>query len=583
MAAERTASGRPWRFREADPDQALAISQRHGLSEIVGRILALRGIGPGTTASFLEPRLRDWLPDPSHLLDLDHAADRLARAVLEREPVGIIGDYDVDGATSAALVTRYLRHFGLEPTVEIPNRLTEGYGASRTAFDRLAARGCRLVLTLDNGTTAFAALAHARGLGQEVVVVDHHAAEAELPEALAVVNPNRLDQDSPLGHLAAVGVVFVLLIGVNRRLRERHAVAAPNLPDILGWLDLVALGTVCDVVPLTGLNRALVRQGLRLTASGPTPGLEALAKVARLERITEAWHLGFALGPRINAAGRLGHSALGTRLLTARSDVEAGVLAERLEHLNRERQAIEQSLLAQAERAVRPQLEAGRSVLLAVGEGWHAGVLGIAASRLVERVNRPVFVIAMDGATGRGSARSVRGFDLGAAVIAARRAAILLEGGGHAMAAGLTVARERLADLEAFLAERIADAARTPEGLGDPLVIDGSLAVGGITVELATEIERVAPFGVGNPEPRFCLDDARVAQVRELRGGHLACTVVGAGGGWVKAIAFRCFDEPLGRFLRRADGPVRIVGRIKADRWRGQTRASFQIDDAAPA
>lgn len=582
MRVEGTATGRPWLLRDVDEAVALAICQRHGLPDIVGRVLAGRGLEPHEVPGFLEPRLKDCLPDPSHLLDLDAVARRLAVAVIDREPVGIIGDYDVDGATSTALAVRYFRALGVEPVVEIPDRLKDGYGANEGAFERLAEAGCRLVLTLDNGTTAFGPIAHAADQGQEVVVIDHHAAEERLPAALGVVNPNRLDQQSPLGHLAAVGVTFVVLIAVSRELR-RLAPATP-VPDLLAMLDLVALGTVCDVVPLTGLNRAFVHQGLRIAGRGGNPGLKALAEAAGVKgAISEAWQFGFALGPRINAGGRLGHSPLGWRLLATRDEDEAVRIAAHLDDLNRERQAMERRLLDAADAEAQRQLDSGRPVLVAAGEGWHPGVIGIVASRLMERYHRPVFVIGMENGTGKGSARSVPGFDVGAAVIAARQAGLLVHAGGHAMAAGLTVEQERLGAFADFLAERatgIDGKSAIPER---PLHLDGRLSVAGLGTALATDLARIAPFGAGNEEPRFCLEDARIVEWRDLSGGHVSCTLAGLASGRSRAIAFRCADTPLGGMLREPGTPLRLAGRIKLDRFNGETRTSFQIEDAAPA
>lgn len=582
MRIEGTATGRPWLLREVDERTALAICQHHGLPDIVGRVLAGRGVEPAAVPSFLEPRLKDCLPDPSHLLDLDRAARRLATAVVDREPIGIIGDYDVDGATSTALAVRYLRALGVEPVVEIPDRLEDGYGANAGAFDRLALAGCRLVLTLDNGTTAFEPLAHAAGQGQEVVVIDHHAAEERLPEALGVVNPNRLDQESPLGGLAAVGVTFVVLIAVSRELR-RLAPATP-LPDLLAMLDIVALGTVCDVVPLTGLNRAMVRQGLKVAGRAGNPGMAALAEAAGVRgTISEAWQFGFALGPRINAGGRLGHSPLGWRLLATDDTDEAVRIAAHLDDLNRERQAMERRLLEAAGEEAQRQLDAGRPVLVVAGQGWHPGVIGIVASRLMERCHRPVFVIGMENGIGKGSARSVPGFDVGAAVIAARQAGLLVHAGGHGMAAGLTIEEARLGAFRDFLAERGTGSDGRSAIPERPLHLDGTLSVAGLGTALATDLARIAPFGAGNEEPRFCLEDARIVQWRDLSGGHVSCTLAGLATGRARAIAFRCADTPLGGLLRQPGTPLRLAGRIKLDRYNGETRTSFQIEDAAPA
>ena len=573
-------SGRPWRFRPHDAALALALSQRLGLPEMLGRVLAGRGIGLGDAEAFLSPKLRHWLPDPSHLLDLDKAAARLADAVAAREPIGLIGDYDVDGATATALVARYLRALGVPVSVEIPDRLADGYGPNPAALDRLGAAGCRLIMTLDTGTTAHAALAHAPTHGQEVIVVDHHAAEAQLPPALAVVNPNRLDQESPLGHLAAVGVAFVALVALARELRARgHFRTAPE-PDLMALLDLVALGTVCDVVPLHGLNRAFVHQGLKVAASGANLGLVALAREAGLSALSDARQLGFVLGPRINAGGRTGRSSLGARLLMTESPQEAAGLAARLHGLNAERQRLEQEVLAGAWAEAERQLAGDPPLLVVAGPAWHAGVIGIVASRLVERCHRPVLVVAVTAGIGKGSGRSVPGFDLGAAVIAARQAGLLLQGGGHEMAAGLTVAEDALPALHEFLAERCAEATLAGPRGTMPYELDGALTVAGVGLDLLTALERVAPFGAGNLEPAFCLTDAHLLEAKPVGDAHVSCLLGSAAVGRLRAIAFRSLGTPLGQRLL-GGGSLRLVGRAKLDRWQDRREPGFTIEDAA--
>jgi len=577
VIVEGTVSGRSWRLRPADPARSAAIAQRHGLPEILGRVLAGRGIEPGEVPNFLEPRLKDVLPDPSHLADLDRVAARLADAVVAGERIGIVGDYDVDGATSTALAASWLAALGIRAEIVVPDRLADGYGANPAILRRLADAGCRLVLTLDNGTSAFEALAFAAAQGLEVIVVDHHAAEQELPPAYGIVNPNRPDQSSPLGHLAAVGVTFVVLAAAARELRRRRF--ARPLPDLLSLLDLVALGTVCDVVPLDGVNRALVRQGLKVAARGTRPGLVALARAAGIETVEQSWHLSFLLGPRLNAGGRLGEPMLATRLLLATEPAEAAALASRLNELNGRRQTLERSLTAAAEAAVQPQLDRDAPILLAAGEAWHPGVLGIVASRLVERFGRPAFVVGIQDGVAKGSGRSVPGVDLGALVIAAKQAGLLREGGGHAMAAGITASVDRLATFAAFAAERIG-----PIGLDEPepLELDGALAVAGVTPDLAQALDRLAPFGPGNAEPRFCLTDARIVELREVGRGHLACVIAGAAAGRIRGIAFRAGEGALAGALARRGEALRLAGRVKLERWRGEARVSFEIEDAAP-
>lgn len=582
MEIERSVLGRAWRMRDVDEALALAMAQRHGLPELVGRVLAARGVALEAVPGFLSPRLKDWLPDPSHLKDLDRAAERIATAVMGGERIGIIGDYDVDGATSTALATRYLRAVGIEVAFEIPDRIADGYGPNPRLLESLAGQGCRLVLTLDTGTTAFAALEAAQGLGLEVIVVDHHAAEERLPPAVAVVNPNRVDQASELKHLAAVGVAFVVLVAVTRCLRAAGFFKERPEPSLLSWLDLVALGTVCDVVPLHGLNRAFVFQGLRIAKGMDQPGLLALARSAKLEHIRDARQLGYVLGPRINAGGRIGRADLGARLLTTDVAAEAEALAARLEELNAERQAAERRLLDAAEREVEPQLKAELPVLLATGEGWHSGIVGIVASRLVERHHRPAIVLGLADGVAKGSARSVPGFDVGAAVIAARQTGLLLQGGGHAMAAGMTLAAEGLEAFRRFMLERFTVATGSPVAARRPLELDGAMTVNAAQAELALQLEQIAPYGPGNAEPRFCITDARVAQARVVGDGHVSCVLAGAMSGRVKAIAFRSAGSPLGAALLAGSGLLRVAGRVKLDRWQGREQASVEIEDAAP-
>ncbi len=574
-------SGRRWLWREADPAKVLAIAQRHGLAEILARILAARGVDTEAVPAFLRPRLRDWLPDPSHLLDLDRAVARLVEAVRRREPVGILGDYDVDGATAAALLGRYLRHLGCPIELRIPDRIRHGYGPHPELLRELASKDVRLVVTVDAGTTAFAPLAAARESGQEVIVIDHHSAEEELPPALAVVNPNRRDQRSPLRALAAVGVTFVLLVALNRALREEGMWRRREEPDLLGHLDLVALGTVCDVVPLEGLNRAFVAQGLKVAGRTRLPGLRALAARAGIETISAGWHLGFALGPRLNAGGRIGRSDLAARLLLAEGPEEAEPLAEELDRLNRRRQQLEQQVLEAALRQVEPQLAAGRTLLLARGRGWHPGVVGIVAGRLLERFGRPVFVLGEDDGVLRGSARSVPGFDVGEAVILARREGLLEAGGGHPLAAGVTLEADRWSAFERFLSARAEAGFAIGKPEPPPLRLDGMLAVSAIEPGLAKSLQRIAPYGPGNAEPRFCIADAVPVEARPVGERHVSCWLAGSDGRRVRAIAFRALDGPVGERLLAGRTRLWVAGKLRHEVWQGVERAGFEIEDVA--
>jgi single-stranded-DNA-specific exonuclease len=516
---------------------------------------------------------------------MDRAADRLARAILDGETVAVFGDYDVDGATSAALLHGFFKAVGAPLRLYIPDRLKEGYGPNAAALRRLRAEGAKIVVTVDCGISAHDALAAAADCGLEVIVVDHHVAEPRLPPALAVINPNRLDESGALGHLAAVGVAFLLVVAVNRRLRGLGAYgpARPE-PDLRRWLDLVALGTVCDAVPLHGLNRAFVAQGLKVMAARGNPGLTALCDVANLRSAPGAFHAGFLLGPRVNAGGRVGEAELGAVLLTSDDSEEARRIASRLDAYNQERRAIEAAITEEAIARTEQRLAAGALPLLvmAAAEGWHPGVIGIVASRLVERFHRPVFVVALANGIGKGSGRSVPGVDLGSAVIAARQAGLLVNGGGHKMAAGITVAADRLAELEAFLLDHVG---RQLAGVAPQptLGIDGGMAVGAARAELMTLIDRIGPFGVGNPEPRFAFPAARIAAADVVGDSHVRCFLTDTGGGRLKAVAFRSVGTPLGQALLQARGGVlHLAGHLRADEWRGPGEVQLVIEDAAP-
>ena len=588
LGIEHSLTGRRWAARLGDERLALAIAQRHGLPDAVSRLLAAREVDLEGVPDFLEPTLRKFLPDPLHLKDMDAAIARLVRAVQQSERIVVFGDYDVDGATSSALLLRFFRAVGGNIGVYIPDRRKEGYGPNAPALLKLKQQGTAVVVTVDCGVTAFEPLAEARRVGLDLIVIDHHQAEVALPEAIAVVDPNRIDDASPHKQMAAVGVAFLLCVGVNRALREAgwYTTERPE-PDLRQWLDLVALGTVCDVVPLTGVNRALVRHGLLVMAQRRNVGLAALADVARLKETPGAYHLGFMLGPRVNAGGRVGQADLGARLLSSDDPHEVGALAVRLDEFNAERRAIEREVLDQAigriEGLYGPDRKGLPSALVVESEGWHVGVIGIVASRLVERYGRPTFVIGMDGELGKGSGRSVRGVDLGAAVIAARQSGLLVNGGGHAMAAGLTVARSALPDLAKFLDERIAPQLGAAPAVRE-LGIDAALAPAAATQELVGMIERAGPFGAGNAPPRFALTSVRVNYAQPVGEGHVRCTLVGAERGRIDAIAFRASQTALGPALLDPARPVlHVAGALRIDRYGGRESVRLQIDDAAAA
>lgn len=598
LLSHRSVSGKQWRMRAVDERAALALSQREGLPDIVARILTGRGIGLEDSAKFLEPTLRDWMPDPGHLKDMDQAVARIIAAVETGETIAIFGDYDVDGATSSALLQRYFTALSAKTRIYIPDRMAEGYGPNAPALERLAREGATLAITVDCGTLAFDALEAAANAGLEMIVVDHHQAEPRLPKAAAVVNPNRLDEDSPVTHLAAVGLAFLLTVAVNRGLREAGWFTQKQMrePDLLSLLDLVALGTVCDVVSLTGLNRAFVAQGLRVMAGRRNVGLNALADVAKMESVPEAYHLGFILGPRVNAGGRVGQSDLGATLLATENRAEALEIAKRLDVFNTERKAIEADVQEQAIAEVERMADAKGtlpSAIVVAGEGWHPGVIGIVAGRLKERYDRPSLVIGFpDGyqQPGKGSGRSLTGIDLGSAIIAAHQAELLLAGGGHAMAAGLTIAADQVDAFRAFLIARVDKV--VAEGLGAPsLTLDAALSPSGATLELVETLSRLAPFGMGNPQPRFLLTGGRVTHADIVGTDHVRFTVQGretgskATGGAatrLKGIAFRVADEPLGQALLNAKGrSLALAGTIRLDEWQGRREVKLHLEDAA--
>lgn len=590
LGVEASVSGRRWRervsqSRVADERMARAIAQKLDLPEIVARLLAARGLDAETAPAFLEPRLRDALPDPAHLKDMEKAAARLADAVERGERIAIFGDYDVDGATSAALLFRYLAKLGAPPIVYVPDRMKEGYGPNAPALLKLGEQGAKVIVTVDCGILAHAPLAAAAAAGLHVIVVDHHAAEPALPPAYAAINPNRLDETSPHKTLAAVGVAFLLLVALNRELRKRGRFPAGSEPELLELLDLVALGTICDVVPLTGLNRVLVAQGLKVMARRRNTGIAALADVARVNEPMGTFHSGFLLGPRVNAGGRVGESTLGWRILASDDPIEAKQLAERLDVHNRERQAIEAEVLAQAVTRAQEQAARGRAVVTVAGRNWHPGVVGIVASRVVERIGRPACIVgivdSVAGAVGKGSGRSIAGADLGAAVIAAGQAGLLINGGGHKMAAGFTVAEDKIEAFADFVAERLAPAVAAAGGV-PALTVDATLAADGASRDLLAEMERLAPFGVGNAEPRLALTAARIGFVDPAGEAHLRVAIPLERGGRLKAIAFRAVGTPLGNaLLAHRGGALHLAGHLRADRWNGRDDVQFVIEDAA--
>lgn len=583
LDVRQSARGYAWqqRLEPRQENTALAMAQSHGLPDLVARVLAARGVEADEAERFLEPTIRDLLPDPATLTDMEATARRLAGAVREGERVAIFGDYDVDGAAASALLKRYLAHFGVEAEIYIPDRIFEGYGPNPEAMRDLAARAS-LIVTVDCGTASAAAIDAALAAGADVVVLDHHQVGEGFPASVPVVNPNRDDDMSGQGHLCAAGVVFLALVQTSKLLREAGHATKP--PDLLGLLDLVALATVCDVVPLTGVNRAFVTRGLIVARSQQNAGLAALAQAARIGEPLNTFHLGFAIGPRINAGGRIGDAALGSRLLATDSPAEAGEIAAKLDALNAERQAMEQAMLAEAMAQAEAELARGDgpAVLITESSDWHPGIVGLLASRLKDATRRPAFAIAFNpNGIGTGSGRSIAGLDLGRLVRAAGEAGLITKGGGHAMAAGITVERGRLGELRAFFENRAGEAVAEARR-DETLKIDGALSADAATLELIEVLERAGPYGAGHPQPVFALPHHQVTDVRMVGTGHLRVSLRSRAGGRLQAIAFRVADTDLGRMLGENRGSaLHVAGTLGANTWNGRTTPQLRIIDAA--
>jgi len=585
LGVARSANDNAWRERlsAAQTRAAMAISQTHGLPDVLARVMAARGVLPEAAPEFLEPSLKALMPDPSTLVDMDAAVTRVADAVQGARKIAIFGDYDVDGATSSAIFAKYLQALGLDPLIHIPDRIIEGYGPNGPAIEHLRHSGAELLVTLDCGSTSFEAFETAAKLDLDVVVIDHHQVGETLPEVRALVNPNRQDDLSGQGHLAAVGVTFLFLVGLNRELRRRGAFRGRQEPDLMALLDLVALGTVCDVVPLQGLNRAYVTRGLAVMHQRLNFGLTALSDAARVSGKPAPYHLGFLIGPRINAGGRIGDAALGARLLTTVDPHEARTIAERLDQLNSERQAMEALMLEQAGAEAAIAIEArDPAVLLTGSDDWHPGIVGLIASRLKEAHRRPAFAIAYDETgKGTGSGRSISGVDLGKAVRKAVDDGLLEKGGGHAMAAGLTVRREKTADLESFFNETLKDDVEAATANRE-VRIDAALTATGATLELLDLLEKAGPYGAGHSEPVFAFPAHRISFADVVGKGHVRATLASGDGTALKAICFKADDKPHGRMLLEGRGKsLHVAGTLSVDTWQGTPKVQLRILDVA--
>ena len=578
---KKSLGGNIWKAVPVDERKAELVAQRFALPLAVARIVAARGILPDDVPNFINPKLQNLMPDPFCLKDMEKAAQRIAEAIVQKQKIAIIGDYDVDGATSSSVLRLFLESVGVEPIIHIPER-DEGYGPSKQAFDEFAALGAELVITVDCGTTAFEPFEYAKSLNIPVIVLDHHEAEVKLPDVYAVVNPKRLDENNDypyLKYMAAVGVVFCAIVAINRELRQQNFFADNQEPNLMQWLDLVALGTVCDVVPLLGLNRAFVRQGLRIMSLRSNTGLRALIDKSGISESPSAFHLGYVLGPRINACGRVGEASLGNKLLCCKDDFQAGMLAEKLNDFNAQRKEIEAYVLLSAIEMLEgvPQ---EYPIAFVAGKDWHQGVVGIVAGKLKERYNEPAFVMSIEEDEVKGSARSVPGVDLGALIMAAKEKGILTKGGGHMMAAGFSLEEGKLEDFRKFAGEyvrqKLGDESITPV-----MEIDSTMDLLGANTAFAESLEMLEPYGAGNAEPKIVLERVRVTKSGIVGAGHVRCFLTSANGGSLKAMAFKVADTELGKSLLNPQGAIfDVAGMLRRDNWQGRNSVQFIIEDA---
>lgn len=573
--------GNLWNIASADDRNVELLSQKFNLPYIISKIMCLRGVGVDEVETFLSPKISNLMPDPYVLKDMQKAAERIADAIVNKQRIAVIGDYDVDGATSTSVLKLFLRSIGVEPDVHIPDR-EEGYGPSKQAIDNFKSKGAELLLTLDCGTTAFDPLEYAVSLGLDVIILDHHEAEVRLPKVHAVVNPKRLDEsdDYPsLKYMAAVGVVFLTIVAVNRELRKRNFYTAERSePDLKKWLDLVALGTVCDVVPLKGINRAYVGQGLKIMANRGNCGLTVLMDKANLSEAPTAFHLGYVIGPRINACGRVGDADMGNQLLCCESEYQAQLLVDKLNEFNVARKDIENHVLLSAIE----QLEGNPQeypIAFVYGNDWHQGVIGIVAGRLKERYNVPSFVMSIEKDEVKGSARSVPQVDLGTLIIAAKEKGIITKGGGHTMAAGFSLEEDKIEEFKKFVGEYVVEHIGG-EAITPVIDVDAVLDVGGATVDLADYLEQLEPFGAGNQEPKLMLSNVKIIKPSLIGVGHVRCVLTSENGGSIKGIAFRVGDNEIGNaMLNPGSNRFDVVGVLRRDRWNGRNEVQFIIDD----
>ena len=575
-------SGKNWIFKKFNSSDVLKFSENYSITEIVAKLISIRKKNITDVNSFLDPKIKDLLPNPFNLKDMKNAVDNVYKIINEKGTIGIFGDYDVDGATSTAILTKYFSLIKQNIRTYIPDRQKEGYGPTKEGFNKLIKLGSKIIFTVDCGTLSFEPIKYAKSKNVGVVVLDHHQPEINLPKAFALINPNRLDDTSGLNYLAAVGVTYMFIIGINRKLRKEGWFKKNDIdePNLISFLDVAALGTVCDAVPLKGLNRILVNKGLEVMQKLNNPGLRALAEKSNIKHKVSVYDLGFKLGPRINAAGRLGRSSFGTDLLTASEKLKADQISEELNKFNSERRTIESYVLDQAIEQVTEE-KLNNKVLIVYGEGWHEGVIGIIASRLKDKFNKPTVVFAINDDVAKGSGRSLKGIDLGSLVVAAQQSQIILKGGGHAMAAGLTMEKNKIDELSQFFEKKLnkVDAIETNF---TTMLADDKLSISAVNLEVHDEIEKVGPFGSENPEPNFIFENIKLASVDQIGEDHLKCLIKSNESSFIEAMAFRSLNTKLGDELKKnKGGNISIFGKIKINEWNGRKTPQLHIIDIA--
>ena len=572
-------SGKNWIYRKYNQEDLNFLKESFSLDEITSKLLSIRKIKKEDINSFLNPSIKNFLPNPNNLIDMEKTTLRTIKAILNKEKIGIFGDYDVDGATSTALLGNYFSELNLKYEIYIPDRKKEGYGPSIESFKKLIKKGVKVIFTVDCGTLSFDAINYAKKNNIDVMVIDHHQSEVTLPDAFSIINPNRLDDKSNLQYLCAAGVTFMFLVSINRELRSNNWFNKNkiNEPNLINFLDLVSLGTVCDVVPLTGLNRAIVKQGLKIIQSKKNLGIKTLLSICNIDTNPSTYHLGYMLGPRINAGGRVGKCSHGANLLLDKDPKNSFKLASELDQFNKERQILEKDLLQKILNKTKNYLK--DPVLILSGSNWHEGVIGIVAARLKDKFNKPTILISFDGNIGKASARSIVGFDIGSVIIAASHENILLKGGGHKMAGGFSIKLENIEKFRKFISKKF-ESINENLKIEKPLLVDSIISPSAVNIEFYKKVALLSPFGSGNPEPKFVIEDLKTINGKIVGESHIKSVLIGKDGSTIKSIAFNSLEKDISPFLiKKNNKSFNIAGKLSLNEWKGQSNVEFIIDD----